>query len=202
MALGCAEICLADSTADYFHKEVRACVCLPAVVTVCAFFFSLLFRFVCFCLFPVCDCVYLDKDLPSFHTLFIWDDGFLLFLSGHRVPFCTRTFYLFAADNAVTVQRWSLVLLSFWALTICRLSPACLFIAALIRSDLFWLPVMTTEFKALWLSQDGMFLWPTIKCRQAMRSRRLSGFIKCLFSFCEFIQWKLCVCSFLSILKF
>lgn len=96
-ALGRAEICLADSTADYLaEEEVRACVCLSAFFAkLCGIFF-----FVCLCLFPVYDG--LDKDLPSFHTLFIWDEGLL---GGQWVSFQCADVLPSSADDTIGVKR-------------------------------------------------------------------------------------------------
>ena len=74
-------ICLADSTADYLAEEeeveVRACVCLSAFAKLCGIFLFAFVSSLCTTL-----CAYLDKDLPSFHTLFILDEGFLCMWGG------------------------------------------------------------------------------------------------------------------------
>lgn len=74
-------------------QGVRLLVCLFAKL--CGIFF-----FVCFCLFPVYDG--LDKDLPSFHTLFIWDEGSL---GGQWVSFQCADVLPSSADDTIGVKR-------------------------------------------------------------------------------------------------
>ena len=72
--------------------------CLP-FAKLCGIFF-----FVCFCLFPVYDG--LDKDLPSFHTLFIRDEGSLCMLGGQWVSFHCADVVPSSTDDTIRVKRW------------------------------------------------------------------------------------------------
>lgn len=79
LALERAEICLADSTADYLaRRSGRVSACLHSLNCV---------AFLCCAFVSVYDCVRISITI-SYHsfTLFIWDEGFLCSLSLQMTP--------------------------------------------------------------------------------------------------------------------